>query len=108
MELGICSFEIRSLKKNEIGNFENLKLGKLNKLRVCDCDALISGGHIDNTSTHRISVLGYLAPKSWYRAGTNYLWTPSYSTPLSYVPSLGPIYSYLNMKYEKKMNNYSL
>ena len=71
------------------------------------CDAPISGGPVDNPSTSEISVLGRFAPKSWYRISTNYPWTPSYSAPLPYVPSPGPIHSYLNLKYEKKMNNYS-
>ena len=74
---------------------------------VALCDAPISGGLVDNPSTRGISVLGRLAPKSWYRIGTNYPWTSSYSVPLPYVPSRGPIHSYLNLKYEKKMNNYS-
>ena len=30
------------------------------------CDALISRGPVDNPSTCEISVLGHLAPKSWY------------------------------------------
>ena len=60
------------------------------------------GGPVDNLLTYRISVLGRLAPKSWYQTGTNYPWTPGYSTPLPYVPSPGPIHSYLNLKYKKK------
>ena len=70
-------------------------------------ETLISGGPIDNPSTSGISVLGHFAPKSWYRTGTNYPWTLSYLAQLPYVPSLGPIRSYLNLKYEKTMNNYS-
>ena len=71
------------------------------------CDAPIVGGPVNNPSTHRIYVLGRLAPKSWYRTGTNYPWTPSYSALLPYIPSPGLIHSYLNLNYEKKMNNYS-
>ena len=71
-------------------------------------DAPIFGGPVDNPSTYGISILDHLAPKSWYRTGTNYPWTPSYPTPLPYIPLPGPIHSYLNLKYEKKMNNYSL
>ena len=70
-------------------------------------DALIFGGPVDNPSTRRIYVLGRFAPKSWYLTSTNYPWTPSYSAPLPYAPSPGPIHSCLNLKYEKKMNNYN-
>ena len=75
---------------------------------IPSCEAPISKGPIDNPSTCGISTLGHLAPKSWYRTGTNYPWTPSYSAPLRYVPSPGPIHSYLNLKYENKIFNYSL
>ena len=37
-------------------------------------------------------------PKFWYWTGTNYPWTPSNSEALPYVPSPGPIHSYLNLK----------
>ena len=73
---------------------------------ISSCDAPISGGPVDNPSTHEIFILGHWAPKSWYWTSTNYLWTPSYSTPLPYVPSLGPIHSYLNLNYENKTINY--
>ena len=77
------------------------------KALIPSCDAPISKGLIDNPSTRRISVLGRLVPKSWYQTSTNYPWTSSYSAPLPYVLSPRPIHSYLNLKYEKKMNNYS-
>ena len=76
------------------------------KLRYCD--APISESPVDNPSTRGIYILGRFAPKSWYWTDINYPWTSSYLTPLPYVPSSGPIHSYLNLKYEKKMNNYSL
>ena len=79
----------------------------ISSLRGHICDVPIFGGPVDNPSTRRISVFGRLAPKSWYLTSTNYPWTPSYSAPLPYVPSPGHIHSYLNLKYEKKMNNYS-
>ena len=71
------------------------------------CDTPIFGGPIDNPSTHGISVLSHVAPKSSYRNGTNYLWTLSYLAPLPYVPSPDPINSYLNLKYEKMTIDYS-
>ena len=42
------------------------------------------------------STLGHCAPKSWYRTGTIFPWTPSYSAPPRYVPSPRPIHSYLS------------
>ena len=70
-------------------------------------DAPIFGGSVDNSSTRGISILGNFAPKFWHRTSTNYMWTPSYSEPPRYVPSPGPIHSYLNLKYENKTLNYS-
>ena len=72
------------------------------------CDVPIFGDPVDNPSTHRISIISRLALKSWYQTSTNYPWAPSYLTPLPYIPSPGLILSYLNLKYKKKMNNYSL
>ena len=51
---------------------------------------------------------GYLTPIG-FRMLTSYQWDPrdKGATPLPYVPSPGPIHSYLYLKYENKMNNYS-
>ena len=53
-------------------------------LPTCDinsyCDAIKSGGPVDQPSICGITTLGHNAPKSWYKTSFNYLWALSYST----------------------------
>ena len=46
-----------------------------------------SGVPLTSRQLEEVSTLGHCAPKSWYRTGTIYSWTPSYSAPPQYVPS---------------------
>ena len=74
-------------------NFPAITFGD-KSINLCDeiinfYDAPIFGGLIDNLSTHGISVLGRIAPKSWYQTGTNYPWTQSLDFSFPFISLLG-------------------
>ena len=107
MEVVACSTFLSYPSSKSLPSSGHSRDNSHGRVRIPHYDTRISGGPVDNSSTCRISILGRLTLKSWNRTSTNYPWTPSYSAPLPYVPLPRPIYSYLNLKYEKRINNYS-